>query len=135
MAVTEYTSHAHREAGWWIVQNDQHPGAISQVRRLDHAAEVQREAIAFVAGVARDDVEVSVRAELEPTLARSLDEATALRAEAREKEARALALRRSIALALAADGMGIRDIGVVLGLSYQRVHQLLHEQGPDARAS
>lgn len=120
-----YTSHAHRENGWWIVQNDQHPGAISQVRRLDRAAEVQREAIAFVAGVPAASIDVSVRADLAPVFADSLREATALRAEAQEKESRASELRAGIARALAADGLTVRDIGAVLGVSYQRAHQLL----------
>ncbi|AOX67605.1 sigma factor-like helix-turn-helix DNA-binding protein [Curtobacterium sp. NPDC087082] len=122
-----YTSHAHRDGGWWVVQNDQHPGAISQVKRLDLAAAAQREAIAFVADVDQTDVVVVIRAELEPALARSLEEATALRAEAEAKEARALSLRRAIAVALQGDGMTLRDIAVVLGVSYQRVHQLVHE--------
>ncbi|MCS6561149.1 MULTISPECIES: sigma factor-like helix-turn-helix DNA-binding protein [Curtobacterium] len=122
-----YTSRAHREGNWWIVQNDQFPGAISQVRRLDLAADAQREAIAFVAQVDQDDVTVVIRAELEPALARSLEEATALRAEAEAKEARALSLRRAIAVSLQDDGLTLRDIAVVLGVSYQRVHQLVHE--------
>ncbi|KQR26537.1 MULTISPECIES: sigma factor-like helix-turn-helix DNA-binding protein [Curtobacterium] len=68
-----------------------------------------------------------IRAELEPDLARSLEEATALRAEAEAKEARALSLRRAIAVSLKDDGLTLRDIAVVLGVSYQRVHQLVHE--------
>ena len=130
-----YTSRAHREGNWWIVQNDQFPGAISQVRRLDLAADAQREAIAFVAHVDQGDVTVVIRAELEPALARSLEEATALRAEAEVKEARALSLRRAIAVSLKDDGLTLRDIAVVLGVSYQRVHQLVHEGEPAALAA
>lgn len=132
-----YTSRAHREGNWWIVQNDQFPGAISQVRRLDLAADAQREAIAFVAEVDQDEVVVVIRVELEPALARSLDEAVALRAEAEAevKEARALSLRRAIAISLKDDGMTLRDIAVVLGVSYQRVHQLVREGEPVALAA
>lgn len=130
-----YTSRAHREGNWWIVQNDQFPGAISQVRRLDLAADAQREAIAFVAEVEQDSVVVVIRVELEPALARSLDEAVALRAEAEVKEARSLSLRRAIAISLKDDGMTLRDIAVVLGVSYQRVHQLLREGEPVALAA
>jgi hypothetical protein len=54
--VIRYTATAHHVAGWWIVQCDQHPGALSQVRRLDQAADVHREAIAFVVGVPADEV-------------------------------------------------------------------------------
>jgi hypothetical protein len=122
-----YTSHAHRENGWWVVQNDQYPGAISQVRRLERAAEVQREAIAFVAGVSAATVDVAVRAELRGALGDQLHEAASLRTHAAAMESRALELRRSVARALADDGMTVRDIGAVIGISYQRAHQLLGE--------
>jgi hypothetical protein len=62
--VTRYTATAHRAAGWWTVQCDQHPGALSQVRQLDQAAGVHREAIAFVVGVPANEVEVEVRPEV-----------------------------------------------------------------------
>lgn len=55
-----YTATARRDGQWWVVQCDQLPAAISQVRRLDRAAETHREAIAFVAGVAEADVEVDL---------------------------------------------------------------------------
>ncbi|WP_220034926.1 sigma factor-like helix-turn-helix DNA-binding protein [Curtobacterium sp. MCLR17_055] len=89
----------------------------------------------MVAEVDQDDVTVVIRAELEPALARSLEEATALRAEAEVKEARALSLRRAIAVSLKDDGLTLRDIAVVLGVSCQRVHQLVHEGEPAALAA
>lgn len=46
------------------VCSDQLPAAISQVRRLDQAAEIHREAIAFVAGTVAADVEVDVIADV-----------------------------------------------------------------------
>lgn len=56
-----YTSHARKEGDWWIVHNDQEPGAISQVAQLDQAIEAQREAIAFVADVPPESIDVVVR--------------------------------------------------------------------------
>jgi hypothetical protein len=61
VAALTYTSRAHRDGQWWVVQNDQLPGAISQVDRLDQAADAQREAIAFVAGVPAETIEVVIR--------------------------------------------------------------------------
>jgi predicted FMN-binding regulatory protein PaiB len=121
-----YTSQAHKEGRWWVVQNDQVPGAISQVTRLDQAAEAQREAIAFVADVPADSIEVLVRVSISPEIDREVQEAQELREQAQEREQRAAALRRDVARRLEADGYTIRDIGVVLGVSYQRVHQLTH---------
>ncbi|MFT4187431.1 MAG: hypothetical protein QM621_02480 [Aeromicrobium sp.] len=42
-----FTSTATREGRWWVVRYDQHPGALSQVARLEQAAEHQREAISL----------------------------------------------------------------------------------------
>jgi hypothetical protein len=56
-----YTSQAHRDGEWWVIQNDQVPGAISQVARLDQAVDAQREAIAFVAGVLAESIDVVIR--------------------------------------------------------------------------
>jgi len=121
-----YTSHARKEGRWWVVQNDQVPGAISQVTRLDKAAEAQREAIAFVEEIDAESIEVLVRVSISPDIDREVEEAAALRAEAQQREQRSTELRRGVALRLEAEGYTIRDIGVVLGVSYQRVHQLTH---------
>lgn len=56
-----YTSQARKEGRWWIVQNDQEPGAISQVAELDQAAGAQREAIAFVANLPVESIDVAIR--------------------------------------------------------------------------
>jgi hypothetical protein len=61
MAPQSYTSQARKEGPWWIVQNDQEPGAISQVAELDHAADAQRDAIAFVANLSAQSIEVVIR--------------------------------------------------------------------------
>ncbi len=120
-----YTATATRDGRWWVVQCDQHPGALSQVTRLDQAAGHIREAIAFVAEVPEDEVEVEVRPVLDDAVARDLAEAAQLRREAAATEARASELRRAAARQLAAEGLTVRDVGAVLGVSYQRAHQLV----------
>lgn len=76
--MTRYKATASRVSGWWMVQCDQHPGALSQVRRLDQAAQVHREAIAFVAQVPIDDVQVEIRPELPANVREELGEAERL---------------------------------------------------------
>lgn len=126
--MTRYTATASRVDGWWIVQCDQHPGALSQVRRLDQTAEVHREAIAFVAHVSIADVQVDVRPELPTHLREELSEAEKLTRDAKQAEAEARRRRRQVAAQLASDGLPLRDIGTLLGISHQRVHQLLDER-------
>lgn len=123
--VTRYTATAHRAAGWWIVQCDQHPGALSQVRRLDQAAEVHREAIAFVVGVPADEVEVEVRPEVPEQVTAHLRRAEEAAAQAQRATAQERAERAAAARAAQDAGLTIRDIGAVLGVSFQRAQQVL----------
>lgn len=130
--VTAYTATARRDSGWWVVQCDQHPGAISQVARLAHAEEVHREAIAFIADVPLESVVVTVTPEVDPLVAEELAEADRLRQTANDAERRASEKRRHAAGQLAKSGMTVRDVGIVLGVNYQRAAKLI---GPRSKKS
>lgn len=123
--VTRYTATAHRAAGWWIVQCDQHPGALSQVHRLDQAAAVHREAIAFVVGVPADEVEVEVRPEIPEQVTAHLRRAEEAAAQAQRATAQERAERAAAARAARDAGLTVRDIGAVMGVSFQRAQQIL----------
>ncbi len=123
VAQMRYTATARRDGQWWMVQCDQLPAAISQVRRLGQAAETHREAIAFVAEIAEADVDVT--AVMDEPVASQLQHVAQLRAAARDAEQEARALWSASAHELHESGMTVRDIGAVLGVSYQRAHQLV----------
>lgn len=89
---------------------------------------MHREAIAFVVRVPIDDVEVDIEPELPTDLRAELDKAESLIQAARESENEARRRRREVAAKLARDGLPLRDIGTLLGISYQRVHQLLDDR-------
>lgn len=122
----EFTSTARKDGRWWVVQCDQHPGAISQVARLDQAQEHQREAIAFVVDQPVETIAVTVRAVLDPAITVELEKADRLRGEAESTAELSAQLRRQAALAMKAAGLTVRDIGTVLHVSHQRAHQLLN---------
>ncbi|MGH3940935.1 MAG: hypothetical protein ACRDTG_20315 [Pseudonocardiaceae bacterium] len=121
------TATARRIDGWWMVQCDQWPGALSQLRSLAKAPDEHREAIAFVSGLPADQIEVDVRAVLAPELAAELEEADGMVQQARSNIDIAGQKRRKVARRLAEDGLTVRDIGAVFGVSYQRVHQLVND--------
>ena len=125
VADVRYTATARRDGQWWVVQCDQLPAAISQVRRLDRAAETHREAIAFVAGVAEADVEVDVSPVVFEPVASQLRRVAELCETASGAEREARTLWSASARSLHESGMTVRDIGTVLGVSYQRAHQLV----------
>lgn len=120
-----YTATARRDGSWWVVQCDQLPAAISQVRRLDQAGGIHQEAIAFVAGVPASEVEVEVMADVPAGVTETLRRVATLRAEVASAEVEARSLWSAAARELHTAGLTVRDVGTVLGVSYQRAHQLV----------
>lgn len=131
--MTTYTATATRSGKWWVVQCDQYPGAISQVARLSQAAEVHREAIAFVADVPVAEVDVDVRPVLPDEVEDHLEHAEDLRETAARANSGAAQEVRTAARALREAGLTVRDIGTVLGVSYQRAQQLATTSKPRSR--
>lgn len=124
MAVTRYTVTAERSGRWWSLQCVEVPGALSQVARLDQADQI-REAIAFVAQVPEDSVEVEVRPVVPTSVRAHLEAARRLRQESDKARGEAAAEVRRAAAELAGSGISLRDIGQLLEVSYQRAHQLV----------
>ena len=116
---------ATRTGRWWALQCVEQPGALSQVSRLDQAADMIREAIAFVA----EQDPASFDIEVQPTLPDAYTDEMAAAAERREvaRTANAAAAEhaRTAAGVLAEAGLTTRDIGAVMGVSHQRAAQLL----------
>lgn len=127
--MNRYTSTARKDGRWWVVQCDQEPGALSQVVRLDQAAEHQREAIAFVTGLAQDEIEVAVVPVIDDEARRLLDQAHQDRAQAEELAEQASREIQQAARLMVQKGLSLRDVGSVLGVSHQRAHQLVNAAG------
>lgn len=123
--MTMYTVTAERSGKWWVLQCVEVPGAISQVARLDQADQI-KEAIAFVAGVPEADVEITVKPVL-PELARKhIERARRLRVQAVRANSESAEETRIAAKVLHEDlALTLRDVGVVMEVSYQRAHQLV----------
>lgn len=125
MEVKYFTSTATRDGRWWVVQCDQEPGALSQVSRLEQAVEHQREAIAMIAGLEEDEVDVTVNPALDDVLTSGLAIAKARREQADQLQREAAELVSAIAHTLVDEGVSLRDVGFILGVSHQRVAQLV----------
>ena len=119
-----FTSTAVKQGRVWWVQNDQHPSATSMVRRLSDAAEHQREAIAFVAGIPQEEVEVFVTPSLSPDLDRLVKSARKAVTDAEVAQREAAAKSRRAVAELKGAGLSGTDVAAVLGVSPQRVSQL-----------
>ena len=115
------------ETGHWIATVPSVPGCHSYGRSLDEARRRTRQALAlFVKDAGRATLEDDIR--LTPQVARLRRDVLAARHLAERHSARAAAATREAARVLTRDlRIGVRDAGRLLGVSHQRIHQLLEE--------
>lgn len=124
--MSRYTVSAEWTGKWWVLQADEAPGAISQVKRLAHANEIV-EAIAFVTGEAETSIEFDLRPMIPSAAAAEIAGAEEARELSRHYNAVSAAKARSAVLTLKSGGLTLEDIGSVLHISKQRVSQLLND--------
>lgn len=115
------------ETGHWIAAVPSVPGCHSYGRSLDEAKRRIRQALAlFVKDANRATLEDDIR--LTPQVARLRREVLAAGHLADRQSARAAVATREAARVLTRElRIGVRDAGRLLGVSHQRIHQLLEE--------
>lgn len=111
------------ETGYWIADAPEVPGAHTFARRLDQISERIAEAIAVALDVG--DVDVKLDVHLSPELEEAVSGAHESRESAELAAHNARDATRRAARALLAADFSRRDAGAVLGISHQRVDQLL----------
>lgn len=115
-----------REGKWWMVHIPEIDG-LTQARRLGEAPLMAREYIAASLDLELDDVAVDVQVDAVGAVTdidarlKAIEEE---RTRAKELERRATAETARLAKELAGE-IPLRDVGAVLGVSYQRAHQLV----------
>ena len=111
-------------AGWWVASVRGVRGCHTQGRTIRQARERIREALGlFVKGAERARLVDNVQ--LPADLRRLLVRQRAARARAEHEHARAQIATRETARRLRSARLSVRDAGELLGLSHQRVQQLL----------
>ena len=121
-----YTARCQRSQGWWAIEVPEVSGVFSQARRLAGVEAMARDAISLMLDVPQDSFDVVVQPELPTDLAAEVDAARELREIAERCQRDATAAATAVARKLAdRHGLTFRDIGRLLGVSHQRVHQLL----------
>ena len=121
-----YKAIVTRDDRWWMIHIPE-IGGLTQARRLSEAKAMARSLIAVTLDISPDSFEVEVEVEKVGSL-QVAERAARLRA-ARETATRiereVQSDTESLARDLAGQGVPLRDIGDILGVSYQRVHQLV----------
>jgi hypothetical protein len=128
MVAMMYTVTAERGKGpVWVFQCIEHPGAISESRRLSAAAELMAEAIGFVAGVDPSSVEIDLAVVLSPEAHQRVARVRAMieQLEALQRETAAMS-RSTVRELIDDEHLTGADTAYVLGVSPQRVSQLVN---------
>jgi hypothetical protein len=104
------------------------PGAYSQCKRLDQATDMAREAIALVLDRDESDIDVDVQHDLTPKMLKLVEAVRSAR-EAQEEAARRAQRAQTEALhdLVVECHLSYRDVGQIVGLSHQRISQVLKE--------
>ena len=105
---------------------DELPGVFSQAKRLEHVEPNAREAIAMMLDVDTADIgPVNVEAVTTEHVAGLLHSVVTAREAAAAAGRKVAEARREAAYLLHQEGLPMRDVGWILGLSHQRVSQIL----------
>jgi hypothetical protein len=120
-----YDVEVTREGRWWMVSVPEIDG-LAQARRLADVQRMARELIAVTLDIRMSDVEVTVEfGDIDGvSVAPCIETITREKAEAARLEEDVAIKTRELVLALVARNIPVRDIGSMLGVSFQRVHQL-----------
>lgn len=122
----DYQVKVERSGSWWAISVPELPGLFSQAKRLDKVDSIAREAIALMLDVKSSQIgQLKIEVVPRKEIADLLQEADLASAEAANASARAQELRLEAARLLRADGLPMRDVGELIGVSHQRVSQIL----------
>jgi predicted RNase H-like HicB family nuclease len=119
------TARARRSGGWWAVDVPEVEGVYTQARRLDQVETQVADAVATMLGMDPGAIEVILDPELPEGLANEVRSARCATQEALQAQARASQAARVAALNLSSEHLSTRDVGKLLGVSHQRVSQLI----------
>jgi predicted RNase H-like HicB family nuclease len=134
--ITTYTARLEKEVdGRWSVELDEEPRVHTWGKTIDQALTRIREATALWFQTDEASIELVPRPVLPKATDRSVQQARKAREQARDADRQAIEQTRKAAVDLTGRGISIRDAAAILGISHQRVHQLLTPETPPSRKS
>jgi predicted RNase H-like HicB family nuclease len=129
-----YTARLEREKdGRWTVELEEEPRVHTWGKTVDQALARMREATALWFQIEEDQIELVPRPVLPKSADRTVEQARQAREQARSADRLAVERTRKAAAALTSRGISMRDAAAILGISHQRVHQLLATEVPPRR--
>jgi hypothetical protein len=129
--VKRYQATAVQSGEFWHIEVPE-VGRVTQARHLREVEAMARDLIAIMTDRDPGSIDVDVTVVLPESVRGHLHAAEDLRRQASAAQARAARELRAAVRELRDRGLALRDVGAALGISYQRVHQLLESPGADA---
>jgi len=127
MSRLNYTAVCRRVGDWWAIDVPEAHGVHTQARRLEQAEAMARDAVALLRSVPQDSFDVTVEPHLDHEAERTLAASVEATRRAREAAETASRLQREAATALVTRyRLTVRDTGMLMHVSPQRVSQLTH---------
>lgn len=126
-----YTAVCHRVGGWWAIEVPEAHEVHTQARRLEQVAAMARDAVALLRNVPEDSFDVTVEPHLDDEAEQTLAATAEATKRSREAAETASRLQREAAtMLLTKYRLTVRDTGMLLHVSPQRVSQLTHTHTP-----
>lgn len=122
--MTTYTIDVSREGRWWVL-DVRNLDIAGQTRALRDAADIGRGIVAAYLDIPEDDVKVDVKVHVPEAVSAQLVDAEKDEELGRAELASAAQKRRAAIRDLRAMGISQRDVAEALGMSPQRVSQLV----------
>lgn len=125
--MSTYTAEVSRGERYWVVYVRE-VDRVTQARNLAEVQPMARDLIAIMDGVDAESVELVVHTDMPGAAAEHWQQAKELREVAERTTIQAAEESRRAAKELADAGVTVRDIGQLLGISFQRAGQLVQGQ-------
>lgn len=124
--MSTYTARATREDGWWTIEVDEIAGLFTQAKRLDQIPEQVKDALELFPEIEPNPAAAMVRVVPTGEYGIVADEISHARQIAQNAQNAFNATVSTTAHTLHAQGLSYRDIGCLLGVSFQRAAQLVN---------
>jgi hypothetical protein len=126
---------ARHDDKWWMVESES-LGLLTQARTVQEIEPMARSIISLHLEVPPESFDIEIRFEFQtPELSDDLDDLISnreyLEDRAAEERYRVWTLARAL---VESEGLTMRDTGAMLGLSHQRIAQLIHTERPPGTA-
>lgn len=121
--MSTYTALVSRDGRFWHVEVPE-IDRVTQARNLNEVDPMARDLVAIMTGAELDSFELDIRIQLPDSVRDHLSEVERARDAEAEARSHAATELRAAAAELKNAGLSVRELGSVLGVSYQRASQL-----------